>query len=240
MDRVRWQIALATAAYMAGFGAWAMVQGNYEFLLYALVLASLIAFIVYVDRCVRFSPGVLWALAAAGLLHMAGGNIPIDPNGQSHGAVLYDLWIIPGVIRYDQIVHATSCAVAAFGVWQMIVAMAGRPLTMSPVGAVVVACTAMGLGSVNEVIEFATTKVIAETNVGDYENNAFDLVFNSLGACLATAIIWIRHRPGRHRACSATHAPPTLDTIPAEDMRSTSRQARRSAVADPVARNGRR
>ncbi len=44
---------------------------------------------------------------------------------------------------------------------------------------------AMGLGSVNEIIEFAAVVTLPDTNVGGYYNTALDLVFNAAGAILA-------------------------------------------------------
>ncbi len=46
----------------------------------------------------------------------------------------------------------------------------------------------MGLGVLNELIEFSAVLVFPDTNVGGYFNTALDLVFNTLGA-LAAAVL---------------------------------------------------
>jgi hypothetical protein len=50
----------------------------------------------------------------------------------------------------------------------------------------------MGLGALNEIIEFSAVMLVPNTNVGGYYNTALDLAFNGLGAVTATVIcaIW--------------------------------------------------
>jgi len=48
---------------------------------------------------------------------------------------------------------------------------------------------AMGLGAVNEIIEFIAVVVFPNTNVGGYINTALDLVFNALGAIVAMVLV---------------------------------------------------
>ncbi len=52
----------------------------------------------------------------------------------------------------------------------------------------------MGLGALNEVIEFAATLLIPETNVWGYRNTGWDLVANLVGATVAATIIWLHGR----------------------------------------------
>ena len=63
---------------------------------------------------------------------------------------------------------------------------------------IVVLCAAggMGFGAFNEVVEFIATRIFPKTNVGDYENTGFDLVYNLIGATIAaTVIYWRRRQP---------------------------------------------
>ena len=53
---------------------------------------------------------------------------------------------------------------------------------------------ALGFGALNEVVEFAATMLVPETNVGGYENTGWDLVSNLVGVLLATGAIWIARR----------------------------------------------
>jgi putative membrane protein len=49
----------------------------------------------------------------------------------------------------------------------------------------------MGLGALNEMIEFSAVLMVPGTNVGGYYNTALDLVSNSIGAVIAIiAVAW--------------------------------------------------
>ncbi len=56
----------------------------------------------------------------------------------------------------------------------------------------------MGLGALNESVEFIATITIPETNVGGCLNTGWDLVANAVGATLAAVVIAV--------ACRATSA----------------------------------
>ena len=48
----------------------------------------------------------------------------------------------------------------------------------------------MGLGALNEVVEFLAFVVLAQTGVGDVYNTGFDLVFNLFGALAGSFIAY--------------------------------------------------
>ena len=52
----------------------------------------------------------------------------------------------------------------------------------------------MGVGALNEVVEFAVSLNVEESNVGRYLNTGWDLVANMLGAALATLVVVRRIR----------------------------------------------
>jgi len=55
----------------------------------------------------------------------------------------------------------------------------------------------MGLGALNEVVEFAATRLMPRTNVGGYENTGWDLVSNLAGCLIAVAGLALRQPPYR-------------------------------------------
>ena len=55
----------------------------------------------------------------------------------------------------------------------------------------------MGLGAMNEIIEFIAVLLIPETNVGGYENTGWDLVSNAVGAVIAALLLY-RYRRNVH------------------------------------------
>jgi hypothetical protein len=51
----------------------------------------------------------------------------------------------------------------------------------------------MGLGALNEMLEFFVVLTIPDTNVGGYVNTGWDLVFNALGAAIAVVLIAVTY-----------------------------------------------
>jgi hypothetical protein len=126
---------------------------------------------------------------------MAGGLITVPAGWPTHGPnqVLYSLWLIPDRLKYDQVVHAYGFGVTTWICWLGLQAtLSGAGVDTAPtVGRLVLAWAAgQGFGALNEVIEFAATLLVPETNVGGYLNTGWDLVSNLVGATLAVLIIW--------------------------------------------------
>lgn len=179
------------AASIAGLALVAVVAvstGGGEFLFYIAVVALLMVIVTLIHRRYSLTLPMLWALWLWAALHMAGGLVPLPaPTG-----VLYNFWLIPGRLKFDQVVHAYGFGVTAWVAWRVLVQWGRFTPSQSTHGVLLAgsALIAMGLGALNEVIEFTATKLVANTNVGDYQNNAWDLVFNMLGA--VTSVLLIR------------------------------------------------
>lgn len=196
-------VAGFTAAYMLAAVAAAVVQRNLEFVFYIGVMMMLIAVVVFVDGRVRLSHGALWGLSLWGFLHMAGGLVPVPETWPVNEGqrVLYSLWLIPQRLKFDQLVHALGFGVTTWVCWQgLAAALRDRGAEIRPTAGVLILCAAagMGFGALNEVIEFAATLLVPETNVGGYRNTGWDLVANLVG--VAVAALAIRASERRRRA----------------------------------------
>jgi hypothetical protein len=119
--------------------------------------------------------------------------------------VLYNLWLIRGALKYDQVVHAYGFGVTTWLCWQALqAAVAGRAgcprAAVVPTFGLMVLCAAggMGFGALNEVVEFIATLTLPQTNVGGYMNTGWDLVANAVGANGTAALIYMRSRSVRH------------------------------------------
>jgi hypothetical protein len=128
---------------------------------------------------------------------MAGGLVVVPESWpiDSGSRVLYSLWLIPDRLKYDQVVHAYGFGVATWVCWQGIrAAIRGRggQARPSPGLMVLSASAGMGLGALNELVEFVATLLIPDTNVGGYLNTGWDLVANFVGASAAALIIYFR------------------------------------------------
>ena len=190
-------VASFTAAYMVAAILLALSLGNFEFLYYIAVMLLLIYVVYLVHKSVVLPSAVIWALSLWGFAHMAGGLVTV-PEGwpiDSGSRVLYSLWLIPDYLKYDQVVHAYGFGVATWVCWHGLRAAIdkrGGQVSVS-VGLMVICATAgMGLGALNELVEFLATLLIPETNVGGYLNTGWDLVANFVGAVSAAVIIYLR------------------------------------------------
>jgi hypothetical protein len=180
-------IAAFTVAYVVAFGVFCLPRGISAFWIYAGVIAVLMGLVAWVDWRIGLGPRLLAALSVWGLAHMAGGLVPAT---SADGHVLYNVVLIPHLLRYDQLVHAFGFGTAAAVCRRMLEVRAPglRPGTL----AVCVWLMGMGLGAFNEVVEFASTLVQPQSNVGGYRNTAFDLVFNMLGS--GVVALWAGQR----------------------------------------------
>jgi len=179
-------LVLFVFAYMVVFGAMAWRARNAEFIMYSAAMVVIILLVLWIHTRVRFTLPLLWLLAIWGFLHMAGGNVPVN------GSVLYSYRPFAALPRYDQCVHAFGFFCATLASWQALrVASRGQlRATLGPVFAAVLC--GLGLGAVNEVLEFAATQLLPHTNVGGYVNTGWDLVSNTVGAVLAGLFILVR------------------------------------------------
>lgn len=170
-------------ALSATLGLWSLLAANHEFLIYAIIALVLVTLIHAGDRKFGFSSAVLWGFNLWLLLHILGGLWPVGDS------VLYSLVLIDivgepySILKYDQVVHTYCYFVIAFLLWRVVAA--ASPNASTPLLAAITVMAASGVGGLNEIVEFAATVLVPDTNVGGYENTAIDLVANLLGACLA-------------------------------------------------------
>lgn len=191
-----WPVATFSGAYLLLAALGATLRGNSEFLFYIVVLLLLIGMIAWVDRRVRFSSGVLWGLSFWGLAHMAGGLVIVPESWPVNDSsrVLYTFWLIPERLKYDHVVHAFGFGVTTWVCWQGLSATFPENARPRPtIGLLALSALAsLGLGALNEVVEFAATLLMPETNVGGYVNTGWDLVANMVGVTVAAFLIRLR------------------------------------------------
>ncbi len=195
--RLPWPVIAFTLLYMSAAILVSLVTENTEFMFYVAVMIVLIAVVSVVHLRVSLSQAVLWALSVWGMLHMAGGLVPAPPDWPIDGdiRVLYSLWLVPDMLKYDHVVHAYGFGVTTWVCWETLqrgLALVG--MNLRPTFGLMVLCAAAGLGfgALNEVVEFFATLTVPETNVGGYENTGWDLVANTVGCTVAAIIIWLQ------------------------------------------------
>ena len=179
-----------TAVYLAAAVAFTAARGDRRIFAYLAVTATAGALIVAVHRWCHtpLTPALAYALSGCGLLHLIGGLLPGDP-------VFYETWLVPHVLKYDQLVHFTITAT--------LTVVAHRLTNHRTIPAVALAL-ASGFG--NEAFEYLSALRFADAYVGGYRNAGWDLVFNAFGAASA-AIVLLATKPSIDQEAAGTRSP---------------------------------
>lgn len=182
-------VAFFTYAYLLGAFIYTLKLGNWEFQLYVIIVFLLVLYVAWLHAFTRFSAATLWMVSLIGLLHLLGGLVHLPQSWPIVGTrhVLYNLWLIPGILKYDNIIHFYGYAVCTWVIWQVLRAMVPCRATWLPV--FIAALAANGMGACNEVIEFFAWNVLTETNIGGYTDTGWDLNCNLLGTMVAAFFI---------------------------------------------------
>jgi len=102
-------------------------------------------------------------------------------------------------LQYDHFAHAYMCFVATFACWVMLAAPYAPAYRRELV--ILAASGALGLGAINEMVEFIATLAHHGAHAGGYWNTGWDLVCNTIGAVAAGIVI------ARSRTADARSAP---------------------------------
>ena len=179
-------LAAFTLAYLAVFLVYGVVIGSDVAIPYSVLIALLVVLVCRLDLRYDLGTGVLWGLSIWGLGHMAGGVIPLDGDRTLYNAVL-------GIelLHYDRLVHAFGFGFATLACGRVLLGLLPAPPVSRP-GAVLIVFAGLGVGAINEIVEFFATLILPDTNVGGYVNTGWDLAFDLLGGIVATA--WLARR----------------------------------------------
>lgn len=170
-----------TIYYLLLFTILAIIKHNYEFLFYTFFMSIMIIMVVLYHKKIHLSFYLMVGLTLMGALHIYGGNIYIN------SIRLYDYWLIDGIFKYDNLVHTIGIAIATIVAYNILNPHLDEKLKHNRILlSLILILIAMGIGAMNEIIELlAVVFLNASSQVGDYMNNALDLVFNMIGSMLA-------------------------------------------------------
>ena len=192
-----------TCFYLGVAASMTMKNENMEFAIYVGVVFILLVVLSLIHLQYKLTGALLWLFSLWGLVHMAGGLyvVPYDWAFSGRERVLYNLWVIPESLKFDQVVHAYGFGITTWLIWEILqktlMKKTGKgqkefPPTLGLLFLCVIG--SMGLGALNEVIEFIATLTLPETNVGGYVNTGWDLVYNTIGAVITATLIFLSHR----------------------------------------------
>ncbi len=163
---------------------WSLLVQKHEFMIYALVVFVLLVILHSTQKIYHFSSASLWAFLIWILMHILGGLLIIG-DGVLYSKMLIQIVGEPyNILKFDQIAHVYCYTVVALLLWPVLNHIA-NPGKGHKTLVFITVLASMGVGGLNEIVEFSATVLVPETNVGSYENNAIDIVANLLGAVLA-------------------------------------------------------
>ena len=184
---------LFTVKVLIAFIIFAIIVKNHEFIYYGAVLLTLILIIYFIHRKIRLHLPIFILLCTVILMHTVGGLLRFN------GIKLYDITF--GIIKYDNIIHFLSAFTMVFIFYNLIYKFV-LPCNEKRdfyLFTILVLMTA-GFGTMIEFVElFAVLFFNAEKAVGDYFNNAVDLIINFIGASIASLLVVYYHRKKEFR-----------------------------------------
>ena len=185
-------LAVFFGAYYVGLIAYGLGRGASQTIFYVVFVGGGALLVARLYDRARFSRLVLWGLALWGLAHMVGGLVETD------GLIVYERSLGGGEFRFDKVVHFFGFGFSTLAAYELMRrTVAGTAPAASL--AVAAAFVGLGIGAVNETIEFLITLLPGESNVGGFSNTGWDLVANALGAATA-AFLAPRIEAGRGTA----------------------------------------
>jgi len=189
----RFGAAYASLILLAIFTVICLLRANYEFLFYAVGIFLLIILMMETDKIFKYSQAAKWGVTLASLLHFLGGTLVI--NGKSlYSTMIFGLIGEPFyVFKFDQFIHFYGYFV--FGLFAYaVIKKISTPGTNKLILGLIMVLVVNGVGALNEVQEFCAFSLMNATGVGDYVNNALDLVFNLLGSIVAISVITLSNK----------------------------------------------
>jgi hypothetical protein len=188
---------------IVGFGVYGFATGAPSTVAY---LLSVVA-VGFVIRRFRHDPipgPLAIGLAVAAAVHLAGGLVRVGDDVLYNASIgTHVASLHTHVLQYDHFAHAFATFVGTLTLWTL---LAPPTSSVSTRRGLIVLCVlaGLGVGGINETIEFLATIAHAGAGVGGYTNTGWDLVSNLLGATAAGAVIVRAHdrAPARSLALS--------------------------------------
>ena len=164
-------VALAGVILVGGHGFRSGAHSTVGYLASVLLAGAAL----FALRTQPIRPGLARALGALAVGHLAGGLVRVG------GDVLYNAQPHVELLQYDHVFHATASAVATLLLLDWIRQgglRGGLAIAFAALGA-------LGLGGLNELVEFGATLAHQGDAVGGYRNTGWDLVSDAVGIGVA-------------------------------------------------------
>ena len=172
---------------IVGFGALFIARLNYEFVIYVSIIIFILCLIAAsIDK-------VEYTVAPIGLtvcpLHLAGDGILIGEKVGRHHLIPFETH---PVWRYDQLVHIWGFGTSTLVAFCLLTGSIKKPVRHPVALGIVLVMAGLGLGALNEILEFFVSICVPQSGVGGYINTSLDLCADLIGAVLG--LLYIRCR----------------------------------------------
>jgi hypothetical protein len=184
-----------TLTYTVALAAYGLTVESPLTLIYTGINIGLFLLFGVLHIWVRWPVHALWAVSLVGLGNMLGGVLLVE------GDALYMAQVL-GALRYDKVFHAVAGGAMVIVAWEAMKRWSdgihhfGGQLLLTWL-------VVMGGGAVVEIAELIGSG-LGDVSVGDYANNAFDLVANGVGAVVGVVVVWWLERAGVELATEPT------------------------------------
>lgn len=195
MKKYHFILLALNLALCAGFGVVFLARRNYEFVIYVGVILVFMAMIGATIRKVDYTPGTLVGLTIWAALHLAGGGVSVG-EGRLYDVMLITLSDAYPIWRYDQLVHIWGFGASTLVAWSLLSGALRDPRAHPVALGVVLVMAGLGMGALNEILEFLVTLCVPESGVGGYMNTSLDLCADLIGALLGLAYIRVGYLRG--------------------------------------------
>ena len=161
-------------------------QQNYEFLAYSVTAFLLVLLIQITDKYYSYPNFAKIGILIWLFFHMGGGFF-YYAGTRWYGLIFIKIIGEPyNILRYDQVLHFFFYFIIAFFIYRFTIStIANKKVSKISLG-IIVALSTVGIGALNEVMEFGVYVSYANSGVGTYINNGLDLIFNTIGAIVGS------------------------------------------------------
>jgi len=184
-------LLLVNLALIALFGSLFLRMRNYEFVIYVGVIIFFLCLVgISIDK-VDYTLASLVGLTIWSAMHLAGGGITIG-EGRLYDVMLIQISETFPIWRYDQLVHIWGFGAATLVAFCLLKPSLKDPRKNPVAVGIILVMAGLGMGALNEIVEFIVSSIIPRSGVGGYINTALDLCADLIGAILA--LFYIRWR----------------------------------------------
>ena len=186
-DRLKQFLILGfTIVYVVFFTIFGLIRKDYAFLYNTVIIVFVGCLIFAFKNNVVLKNNSLFGLSLLGFFHFFGGNIYFN------SIRIYDTWFFNGLFRYDNFMHLFGIFIVALICYDLILPSLKKKTEKHHFYfGLIIILISVGVGAFNEIIELIAVIFFgAAEQIGDYMNNALDILYNFIGAILATIFIF--------------------------------------------------